>query len=700
MRRPRGSATSSAVVIHGPHGQERVEALGARPLRLAAAGGRGRRRRRRPRSRRSSPSGAHDERRARPRSRAAWRGRRAARPGRRAGTLERRQLQEHDRLLGQLVAGLGGVRGVVEADAEDRPRARDGREQRDVGERVRRRRRRACGRRRRGGRARCRRRTRRPRRRGPRRRGLGCRPEARKVASFMARRSYSTDDSASSCRVLDDDGRRMDVERDPGCRGRDDRRRTARSPTRRAPCSTCSSATCPTPRCSSRTSTAASSSTGSSTRAAARRSGCAPTRRRRWATSFCSHMAEDRGAAPVRRRRRRTPSTRASAMQQRARRRLLPRRAARALRRHARRLARRALARRRRASRAADEQLFVDARPRARRPSSSARANDARPAAVQRHAARPGPRAWARSAAWRKALAGGDDARPPSASAACEVTGAPVAFLLEPSGREFVSTAMAGVEIAPVTIQPRGEPSTAGRAFTRARSYFVADARTHPALAAPLVEATGARSALFEPVLRDGAVAGVLIVIWRDAGRGAARRASAGVLRLLAAQAAVAIEHAALRARVGALALTDPLTGLATRRMWDEELPRELARARRSESPRLDRRARPRPPERVQHAARRARGRPPGQGVRRALARRAARGRLARPPRRRRVRRDPARLRARRGRRRARPRARGDPARADRLGRRRALGRRGAGRAAARPLRRTRSPPPSRPGAT
>jgi diguanylate cyclase (GGDEF)-like protein len=57
------------------------------------------------------------------------------------------------------------------------------------------------------------------------------------------------------------------------------------------------------------------------------------------------------------------------------------------------------------------------------------------------------------------------------------------------------------------------------------------------------------------------------------------------VLRLVAAQAAVAIEHAGLRARVQSLALTDPLTGLLTRRVFEEELPRELARARRGESP-------------------------------------------------------------------------------------------------------------------
>jgi diguanylate cyclase (GGDEF)-like protein len=183
-----------------------------------------------------------------------------------------------------------------------------------------------------------------------------------------------------------------------------------------------------------------------------------------------------------------------------------------------------------------------------------------------------------------RALAAADDARTAVCEAACEVAGAPVAFLLEPAGRDFVSTAMAGVEIAPVTIQPRGEPSGPGRAFTSKETYFVADARTHPALAAPLVEATGARSAVFEPVLREGQVAGVLIVIWQQPLE-ALQDAPAGVLRLLAAQAAVAIEHAALRTRMGALALSDSLTGVGTRRVWEEELPRELARARRGDSP-------------------------------------------------------------------------------------------------------------------
>jgi diguanylate cyclase (GGDEF)-like protein len=179
-----------------------------------------------------------------------------------------------------------------------------------------------------------------------------------------------------------------------------------------------------------------------------------------------------------------------------------------------------------------------------------------------------------------RVLAVGEDARRAVCRAACELAGAPVAFLLEPSAREFVSTAMSGIDIAPVTIQPR--PDTTGRAFTARESYFVSDARTHPALAQPLVDATSARSALFEPVLRDGQVCGVLILIWQLPIESIPEGTS-GMLRLLAGQAAVAIEHAGLRARMETLALTDELTGVATRRIFEEELPRELARARRGE---------------------------------------------------------------------------------------------------------------------
>jgi diguanylate cyclase (GGDEF)-like protein len=189
-------------------------------------------------------------------------------------------------------------------------------------------------------------------------------------------------------------------------------------------------------------------------------------------------------------------------------------------------------------------------------------------------------------AAAARALAVDGDQRQAICEAAAEAAGAPVAFLLEPQGRELVSTAMHGIDMAPVTIQARDAtgPRAAARAFGAMERYFVADARDHPALAQPLVDATSAKSALFEPVMREDQVAGVLILIWREHVAEPTESTTA-VLRLVAAQAAAAIEHATLRARLGALALTDPLTGLSTDRMFTEEVPREIARARRSDTP-------------------------------------------------------------------------------------------------------------------
>src|SRR4051794_34494091 len=238
------------------------------------------------------------------------------------------------------------------------------------------------------------------------------------------------------------------------------------------------------------------------------------------------------------------------------------------------------LSRSRNAFTAADEQLFVMlARVLASELERESNARDLRRFNDMLRDQAKGMGAMGRGA---RALGGGDDARQSICEAACEVMDAPVAFLLEPKGRDFSSTAMAGVSVQPVTIQPRGDGT--GRAFTAKEAYFVADARNHPALAAPLVEATSARSAVFEPILRDGVVAGVLIVIWQRP-LDALPQPAAGVLRLVAAQAAIAIEHAGLRARVEALALTDRLTGLVTRRVFEEELPREIARARRSDAP-------------------------------------------------------------------------------------------------------------------
>jgi len=56
-------------------------------------------------------------------------------------------------------------------------------------------------------------------------------------------------------------------------------------------------------------------------------------------------------------------------------------------------------------------------------------------------------------------------------------------------------------------------------------------------------------------------------------------------MRMLAAETAMALERSDLLARLEEVARTDDLTGLLNRRAWEEQLPRELARARRNTEP-------------------------------------------------------------------------------------------------------------------
>ena len=87
-----------------------------------------------------------------------------------------------------------------------------------------------------------------------------------------------------------------------------------------------------------------------------------------------------------------------------------------------------------------------------------------------------------------------------------------------------------------------------------------------------------------EPVLRDDAAVGVLVVGWLQPVEELGEAAESG-LKMLAAEAAIAIDRAELLARLEASARTDDLTGLPNRRAWEQELPRELARAKRDSRP-------------------------------------------------------------------------------------------------------------------
>jgi diguanylate cyclase (GGDEF)-like protein len=167
-------------------------------------------------------------------------------------------------------------------------------------------------------------------------------------------------------------------------------------------------------------------------------------------------------------------------------------------------------------------------------------------------------------------------------SAAVRTAGASAAVLWRPtvSGDALQATAAAGADVEGVHLPFLTPASGAIQVFTSAESRF--DPLRDGHSAAELGPALQAEAALWEPVLKDeGAAVGVLAVYWRDRLEGVSSETERAV-RLLALEAAIAIDRGELLGRLEIAARTDDLTGLLNRRAWDEELGRELSRADRS----------------------------------------------------------------------------------------------------------------------
>jgi diguanylate cyclase (GGDEF)-like protein len=167
-------------------------------------------------------------------------------------------------------------------------------------------------------------------------------------------------------------------------------------------------------------------------------------------------------------------------------------------------------------------------------------------------------------------------------SAAVRTAQASAAVLWRPSpaGDALQAAAAAGADVEGVSISFLTPASGAIQVFTSAENRFEPLRPGHSAQ--ELAPSFEAGAALWEPVLKDeGAAVGVLAVYWRDRFdelTAETRRA----LRLLALEAAIAIDRGELLGRLEVAARTDDLTGLLNRRAWNEELGRELARADRS----------------------------------------------------------------------------------------------------------------------
>ncbi len=156
-------------------------------------------------------------------------------------------------------------------------------------------------------------------------------------------------------------------------------------------------------------------------------------------------------------------------------------------------------------------------------------------------------------------------------------------FEPDPTGTGLRLTASEGVDLDGELL-PFTERSGAVAAFSSCEPLFVSDVDGHPAVAQSMVRATGAASALWHPVQDDRAAVGVIAVVWTEAIEELPERV-ARIMSVISAEAAVAIERAALLDRLERMARTDDLTGLTNRCAWDLELARELTRAGREEAP-------------------------------------------------------------------------------------------------------------------
>jgi diguanylate cyclase (GGDEF)-like protein/PAS domain S-box-containing protein len=167
---------------------------------------------------------------------------------------------------------------------------------------------------------------------------------------------------------------------------------------------------------------------------------------------------------------------------------------------------------------------------------------------------------------------------------AAQIVGAVNVGLLEARGSDRLILTAAVDPDAPLGLEKKfsESPLTAGLAASSRERLFIGD------LGDVLSQNWGpnlqARSAVYEPILRGSELLGVLSIAWGETRQALTARESS-VIRLLAAEMATIIERARLTRQLRELARTDPLTGLANRRVWDERIEIELTHAKRFSNP-------------------------------------------------------------------------------------------------------------------
>jgi diguanylate cyclase (GGDEF)-like protein len=181
-------------------------------------------------------------------------------------------------------------------------------------------------------------------------------------------------------------------------------------------------------------------------------------------------------------------------------------------------------------------------------------------------------------------LTDGGIARRALCEGALRVTQAHCSVLWEPAGDSVRVSAGAGEsECAVAHAEP---PAGVARAFRGGGPAGHEPAGGEPAGGGPRarhVDRAG-RACLCQPIVHEQRTVAVLELVWEDAST-LDDPATTALVSLLAVEIAVTLQRVRLLADLEAVARTDELTVLPNRRGWQEQLSRELARARRSQAP-------------------------------------------------------------------------------------------------------------------
>jgi diguanylate cyclase (GGDEF)-like protein len=164
-----------------------------------------------------------------------------------------------------------------------------------------------------------------------------------------------------------------------------------------------------------------------------------------------------------------------------------------------------------------------------------------------------------------------------------------VLWELRADHRALVPAAVAGRSVIAEELALGERATGAAKAYRSGKTTFACLADQHRfelelELGLDQAHPRNVTCALWQPVLRDQITIAVLAFYW-EARAAPPEENVLTTIALLAAQAAVAIERVDLLARLERIAHTDELTGLPNRRAWREELPSEMARARRERWP-------------------------------------------------------------------------------------------------------------------